>query len=265
MVTSEPPRSGFVTVVGRPNVGKSTLINRILGTKVTIVSPRPNTTRRSVRGVLHRPGFQAVFVDTPGLHRPRTALGRRLNEQIGEALDEIDVVVPVLDATASIGPGDRLVLQRAAASARAATRTKELPAGDLSRLLLVVNKIDKASPGQVLRQLAEAQRILESTDQPDAVGPSGAENPPDDEGVPDEDESDAEDRVADDDGSDEFDADDDDDESGAEDRAFGGEVLDGSVVVADSGAQYFPISAANGRGVDALVAAVLDLLPEGPP
>ncbi len=265
MVTSEPLRSGFVTVVGRPNVGKSTLINRILGTKVTIVSPRPNTTRRSVRGVLHRPGFQAVFVDTPGLHRPRTALGRRLNEQIGEALDEIDVVVPVLDATASIGPGDRLVLQRAAASARAATRTKELPAGDLSRLLLVVNKIDKASPGQVLRQLAEAQRILESTDQPDAVGPSDAEDPPDDEGVPDDDESDAEDRVADNDGSDEFDADDDDDESGAEDRAFGGEVLDGSVVVADSGAQYFPISAANGRGVDALVAAVLDLLPEGPP
>jgi GTP-binding protein Era len=109
-----------VTVVGRPNVGKSTLINQILGTKVTITSPRPNTTRRSVRGVLHRPGFQAVFVDTPGLHRPRTALGRRLNEQIGEALDDIDVVVPVLDATASIGPGDRLVLQRAAASSRAA-------------------------------------------------------------------------------------------------------------------------------------------------
>ncbi|HXQ59099.1 MAG TPA: GTPase Era [Acidimicrobiales bacterium] len=224
-------RSGFVTVVGRPNVGKSTLINRILGTKVTIVSPRPNTTRRSVRGVLHRPGFQAVFVDTPGLHRPRTALGRRLNEQIGEALDEIDVVVPVIDATASIGPGDRLVLQRAAASSRAATRTPEVPAGDLSRLLLVVNKIDKASPGQVLRQLADAQRILESTDAVDALETGAADTGAVEVG-----------------------------ETGG-----GGETLDGSVVVADSGAQYFPISAVNGRGVDALVTAVLDLLPEGPP
>jgi GTP-binding protein Era len=209
-VTDGGLRSGFVTVVGRPNVGKSTLINRILGTKVTIVSPRPNTTRRSVRGVLHRPGFQAVFVDTPGLHRPRTALGRRLNEQIGEALDEIDVVVPVLDATASIGPGDRLVLQRAAASSRAATAGRALPGGDLSRLLLVVNKIDKASPGQVLRQLAEAQRVLESAD--------------------DDDTADA-----------------------------------GTVEAAESGAQYYPVSAVNGRGVDALVTAVLDLLPEGPP
>jgi GTP-binding protein Era len=246
-------RSGFVTVVGRPNVGKSTLINRVLGTKVTIVSPRPNTTRRSVRGVLHRPGFQAVFVDTPGLHRPRTALGRRLNEQIGEALDEIDVVVPVLDATASIGPGDRLVLQRAAASSRAVTRSSAVPTGDLSRLLLVVNKIDKASPGQVLRQLAEAQRILESTDDVGAAGAvadGGIADAAVDDGAVDGVEADA-DRSETDDGADE--------------RGGGGEVFDGTVVVADSGAQYFPISAANGRGVDALVTAVLDLLPEGPP
>jgi GTPase len=213
-VTTDTLRSGFVTIVGRPNVGKSTLINQVLGTKVTITSPRPNTTRRSVRGVLHRPGFQAVFVDTPGLHRPRTALGRRLNEQIGEALDDIDVVVPVLDATASIGPGDRLVLQRAAASSRAATATGAGP-GDLSRLLLVVNKVDKASPGQVLRQLAEAQRIL-----------------------------DAEDPAA----------------------ATGDEITDTDTDTdTDGGAQYFPVSAVTGRGVDVLVTAVLDLLPVGPP
>jgi GTP-binding protein Era len=214
-MTVDTLRSGFVTVVGRPNVGKSTLINQILGTKVTIVSPRPNTTRRSVRGVLHRPGFQAVFVDTPGLHRPRTALGRRLNEQIGEALDDIDVVVPVLDATASIGPGDRLVLQRAAASSRAVTARDGGP-GDLSRLLLVVNKMDKASPAQVLRQLAEAQRVLDGT----------AEIGHGDQVLP---------------------------------------VADGPSPVVDSGAQYFPISAASGKGVDVLVAAVLELLPEGPP
>jgi GTPase len=221
-VTTDTLRSGFVTVVGRPNVGKSTLINQILGTKVTITSPRPNTTRRSVRGVLHRPGYQAVFVDTPGLHRPRTALGRRLNEQIGEALDDIDVVVPVLDATASIGPGDRLVLQRAAASSRAVTSTAA-GRGDLSRLLLVVNKTDKASPAQVLRQLTEAQRILELDDQPATHDPADGNDP-----------------------------------VGVSDEAEPGQI-------ADSGAQYFPISAATGKGVDALVTAVLDLLPEGPP
>jgi len=233
-VTDDTLRSGFVTIVGRPNVGKSTLINQVLGTKVTITSPRPNTTRRSVRGVLHRPGFQAVFVDTPGLHRPKTALGRRLNEQIGEALDDIDVVVAVLDATASIGPGDRLVLQRAAASSRAATAADGGP-GDLSRLLLVVNKVDKASPGQVLRQLAEAQRILEAVDEP----PSTPAH-------------DATDQVA-------------AVEPGEVPPDAGDEGPDQPASVPDSGAQYFPLSAVTGRGVDALVQAVLDLLPVGPP
>jgi len=152
-------RSGFVTVVGRPNVGKSTLVNRILGTKVTITSPRPNTTRRAVRGVLHRPGLQAVFVDTPGLHRPRTALGTRLNEQVAEALDDIDVVVPVLDATSAIGPGDRYVLERAATTCheRAATGAT----GALSRVLVVVNKVDAATKAQVLEHLEGAHGVLE--------------------------------------------------------------------------------------------------------
>jgi GTP-binding protein Era len=152
-------RSGFVTVVGRPNVGKSTLVNRILGTKVTIMSPRPNTTRRAVRGVLHRPGIQAVFVDTPGLHRPRTALGTRLNEQVAEALDDIDVVVPVLDATSPIGPGDRFVLERAATTCRGRAATGET--GPLSRVLVVVNKVDRATKAQILERLAGAQRVLE--------------------------------------------------------------------------------------------------------
>lgn len=205
-------RSGFVTVVGRPNVGKSTLVNKVLGTKVTITSARPNTTRRSVRGVLHRPGVQAVFVDTPGLHRPRTALGHRLNEHVGDALADIDVVVAVLDATAAIGPGDRLVLERSAASSRAAVRGGT-PV-DLSRLLIAVNKIDQASPAQVLGHLAEAERILE--------GRAGAA----------------------------ADAD-------ADDGAGSSRV--------DRGVQYFPVSAATGAGVEALVGAVLALLPVGPP
>ena len=178
-------RSGFVTVIGRPNVGKSTLVNRILGTKVTITSPRPNTTRRSVRGVLHRPGVQAVFVDTPGLHRPRSALGRHLNEQVMAALDDLDVVVAVLDATAPLGPGDRLVLERAATSCVSA-RASRYPSTDpppsaapsphgapspsaltgtegVRGLLVVVNKTDRAAPAQVLTQLSAAQEALGDT------------------------------------------------------------------------------------------------------
>jgi len=152
-------RSGFVTVVGRPNVGKSTLVNRILGTKVTITSPRPNTTRRSVRGVLHRPGVQAVLVDTPGLHRPRTALGRRLNEHVDEALGDLDVVVAMIDATAELGPGDRLVLERASNSCV----SQEEGEGELYQLLVVVNKVDRATSEQVLSQLASVYELMEGS------------------------------------------------------------------------------------------------------
>jgi GTP-binding protein Era len=109
--------------------------------------------------VLHRPGLQAVFVDTPGLHKPRTALGTRLNEQVSEALDDIDVVVPVLDATGPIGPGDRFVLERASTTCRGQAATGE--SGPLSRLLVVVNKVDLATKAQVLERLDGAHRILE--------------------------------------------------------------------------------------------------------
>ena len=149
-------RSGFVTVVGRPNVGKSTLVNRILGTKVTITSPRPNTTRRAVGGVLHRPGVQAVVVDTPGLHRPKSALGARLNEHVAEALDDIDVSIPVLDATAAVGPGDRLVLERAAAGTPHA--------------LVAVNKIDRVGRREVLERLGQAQEALRRAGVADDAG-----------------------------------------------------------------------------------------------
>ncbi len=177
-------RSGLVSVVGRPNVGKSTLVNTMVGTKVTITSPRPNTTRRPVRGVAHRPGAQVVFVDTPGLHRPRSALGQRLNEHVADALEDLDVVVAVVDATAPIGPGDRLVLGRAAAAS--------------PEVLVVVNKIDRARPEQVLEHLAGAHAVVS--------------------------------------------------EAGAGDRV-----------------ELFPVSAATGRGVDALMAAVVARLPAGPP
>ena len=129
-------RSGFVAVVGRPNVGKSTLVNQLVGTKVSIVSSRPNTTRHRILGVLHEPEAQVVFVDTPGLHRPRSTLGARLNETATSALSDVDVILVLVDATAAVGPGDRTVLERAL---REVQRSDDPPA-----LIVVVNKIDKA-------------------------------------------------------------------------------------------------------------------------
>jgi GTPase len=135
-------RSGFATIVGRPNVGKSTLLNRMLGTKVSIVSDKPQTTRTQVRGVLTRPDVQIVFVDTPGIHKPKTLLGERLNETATATIGDVDVVVFVVDATAPIGRGDRFVAER-------------VPPGGLC----VVNKVDAASRQQVLDQLQLAGHL----------------------------------------------------------------------------------------------------------
>ena len=140
-------QSGFCTLVGRPNVGKSTLLNSILGTKVTIVSDKPQTTRTEVRGVLHRPESQIVFVDTPGIHKPRTLLGERLNDTATGAIRDVDAVCLVLDATAPLGRGDRFVAARVPRDA-----------------IVVVTKVDIASPDEVLAQLAAGrprpQRVL---------------------------------------------------------------------------------------------------------
>jgi len=133
-------RSGFVTLVGRPNVGKSTLVNAICGRKVSIVSDKPQTTRRQVRGVLTRPGLQIVFVDTPGLHKPVTALGERVNAAAIESLADVDVACLLVDATAPFGTGDQWVASRL----------------DLSKTIVVVNKCDAASRDAVGEQLARA-------------------------------------------------------------------------------------------------------------
>ena len=131
--------SGFVTLVGRPNVGKSTLLNRILGEKVTIVSDKPQTTRSQVRGVLHRPGMQIVFVDTPGIHKPKGPLGERLNETAESTIGDMDAVCFLIDATKPIGPGDKWVAERCPEDT-----------------IVIVNKTDIAKPEQVLEQLAAA-------------------------------------------------------------------------------------------------------------
>jgi GTP-binding protein Era len=135
-------KSGFIAVVGRPNVGKSTLVNALVGGKVAITSPRPQTTRNTIRGVLSTDGAQLVFVDTPGLHRPRTALGERLNRLVEGTLAEADAVVFVLDANQRIGPGDRLIGGRLVAAGTA--------------VVVAVNKVDAASREEVVTQLAEA-------------------------------------------------------------------------------------------------------------
>jgi GTP-binding protein Era len=166
-------KSGFATLVGRPNVGKSTLLNAILGEKVSIVASSPQTTRTEIRGVLTRRDAQVVFVDTPGIHKPRTTMGERLNATAESASEGVDVVCLVIDATAPLGKGDRYVASRLGRDS-----------------LCVVNKVDVADRTQVLTQLARAGEL-----------------------------------------------------------GF---------------AEYFPISARTGEGVDELVEAIVTRLPEGP-
>ena len=134
--------SGFVPVVGRPNVGKSTLVNSLVGEKVAITSARPQTTRNTIRGVLTTDEAQLVFVDTPGLHKPRTRLGARLNTLVDGSIAEADAVLFVLDATQRIGPGDRRIAERL------------LEAG--APVVVAVNKVDAASQEQTIVQLGEA-------------------------------------------------------------------------------------------------------------
>ena len=132
-------KSGFVTFVGRPNVGKSTLLNHILGEKVSIVSDKVQTTRNQIRGVLTRPDAQLVFVDTPGIHKPVTPLGDRLNAAATDAIGGVDIVCFLVDATQPIGKGDRFVAQRVPKDG-----------------VVVGNKTDIAKPEQVLDQLRTA-------------------------------------------------------------------------------------------------------------
>ena len=167
-------KSGFVTFVGRPNVGKSSLVNAICGTKVSIVSNKPQTTRTRIRGVYHGDDSQIVFVDTPGIHKPVTLLGERVNAVAIDSIEDVEVVCLIIDATKPFGRGDQWVANNV----------------DMSKAFVVVNKIDRASPETVLEQLR-------------AVSSLGAE-------------------------------------------------------------EYFPVSAETGEGLDVLLGALLDRMPEGP-
>ncbi len=143
-----PFRSGFASLVGRPNVGKSTLTNALVGTKIAITSPRPQTTRHAIRGIVHRPDAQLVLVDTPGLHRPRTLLGERLNDLVKNTWAEVDVVAVCLAATEPVGPGDRFLLS-------------ELGKVASTPKLAVVTKTDLVTPEQLVGYLTSVAMLGE--------------------------------------------------------------------------------------------------------
>jgi GTPase len=133
--------SGFVCFVGRPNTGKSTLTNALVGEKVAITSNRPQTTRHTIRGIVHREDFQIILVDTPGLHRPRTLLGKRLNELVKDTYSDVDIICLCIPADETIGPGDRWIYEQVCTVAPRTT------------LIVVVTKIDKVSRDRVAMQL----------------------------------------------------------------------------------------------------------------
>jgi GTPase len=144
-------RSGFVCLVGRPNTGKSTLTNALVGTKVAITSTRPQTTRHTIRGIVHRENFQMILVDTPGLHRPRTLLGQRLNDLVRDTYAEVDVIGLCIPADEALGTGDRWIVDQIRSVARTAT---------VRKLVVIVTKIDKVLKDRVAAQLMAVSELV---------------------------------------------------------------------------------------------------------
>lgn len=143
---TESFRAGFVSFVGRPNVGKSTLTNALVGEKVAITSSKPQTTRRAIRGIVHAPGGQLIIVDTPGMHRPRTLLGERLNSIVQETLGEVDVIGLCLPANEKIGPGDKYI-------------NEQLDSFPRAKKVAIVTKIDASSRPGVAEQLQAVSEL----------------------------------------------------------------------------------------------------------
>lgn len=141
-------RAGFVSIVGRPNVGKSTLTNALVGEKVAITSSKPQTTRRAIRGIVHREHGQLILVDTPGLHRPRTLLGERLNSLVQSTLGDVDVIAFCVPANEPIGPGDRFI-------------NEQLDQYPRAKKVAIVTKTDATSKAKVAEQLLAVSQLRE--------------------------------------------------------------------------------------------------------
>ncbi|CAB4330424.1 unannotated protein [freshwater metagenome] len=133
-------RSGFVAIVGRPNTGKSTLVNALVGSKIAITSPHPNTTRHAIRGIVNRPDFQAIVVDTPGIHKPKTLLGHRLNAVVGESLDSVDVIIMCIPADEVSGSGDQFIID-------------EVNKHPRSKKIAVITKTDLVNKAELAQRL----------------------------------------------------------------------------------------------------------------
>lgn len=160
--TPEGFRSGFVSFVGRPNTGKSTLTNALVGEKIAITADQPETTRHPIRGLIHREDAQIIVVDTPGLHRPRTLLGERLNEVVKETYADVDLIALTIPADEKIGPGDKWILENVQAA------VPKTP------IVGVVTKTDKVSRDEVAQQLVALHELLGGGDV-DVVPVSAAE------------------------------------------------------------------------------------------
>lgn len=144
-------RAGFVTFVGRPNVGKSTLTNALVGEKIAIISDKPQTTRRAVRGIVHREDGQIIIVDTPGMHRPRTLLGERLNDVVHATLAEVDVIGFCVPANEPVGPGDRFI-------------NEQLEEAPKARKIAIVTKAETVSRDVLGSRLVDVQGLREWDD-----------------------------------------------------------------------------------------------------
>ncbi|MDO4913924.1 MAG: GTPase Era [Bifidobacteriaceae bacterium] len=161
-ITPKVYKSGFVAVVGRPNVGKSTLMNALIGTTIAIASSRPETTRKAIRGILTLENAQIVLVDTPGIHRPRTLLGQRLNDMVDESLSDVDEIAFLLPADQEIGPGDKRILSRLRAQF-----AKKRDDGSYEwnvPIIAIVTKIDTLSRSDLINKLIEINEFANFTD-----------------------------------------------------------------------------------------------------
>ena len=139
-------KAGFVAIVGRPNTGKSTLVNALVGTKIVITSHHPNTTRNPIRGIINKENFQMIVVDTPGMHKPKNALGNRLNSMVSENIDSTDAVVICMPANEEIGAGDEYIAKQVKG---------QMP------IFLVVTKVDTVSKSDLAAKLVKVSEFTE--------------------------------------------------------------------------------------------------------